>query len=417
MTKIIIILISLFNVYCAYSQKKYSLEECVSIANSTNRSIKQTELLKQKSYIELKQARNSLFPTINADLNYNRNSILKPTSAHSNTSTYYWGLNSGIQLFDGLKSIYEIKYRKNELSISDFNLLYQKQLIRDEITYSYIKILLNEELSEMAFTQLKLTDSLLYQRKILLKQGRIGQGELLELHAQRAKEEFEHTLAINNLLISKLELTQLLEIEYDSLFSLSKLDDEYISNEIYHTDSLYITALKNRANIKSAELLVESNKINSSLIKSRFYPNLSAGFVAGENYMNESSKTFSTRVYVMATIPIFDKFETKNLLQKNKVQTKLAELNLLNERMELYKAIEQAKYNTLATKAKWESAQKSEKISLEVYNYMKIKYESGKSTVYELYHTKTNLTLQNSSALQAKYEYYLQLIMINNLTK
>lgn len=413
MKKIIIVIVSILTAFFAHSQKKHSLEECVNIALNSNRNIKQAELVFSKTAIELKEARNKLLPEINAEANHNWNFISEKTATSSTTS--YWGLNSSIQLFDGLKSIYEIKYRKNELTISDLKVLYQKQLIRDEVTNFYLKILLNEELKAMALSQLQLTDSLLIQRKTLLAQGRIAQGELLELYAQRAKEEFQCTQASNNLLISKLDLTQLLEIDYDSLFAIGSLDDDFMQAEFYNDEYVYNNALKNRANIRSAELQVHANMLNTTLIKSRYFPNISAGVVAGENYLNGSVNPFSTRFYLMASVPIFDKFETKNLLQKNKVQTKLAELNLLNEKKELYKAIEQAKYNSYAAKAKWESAVKSEKISLETYNYLKSKYDSGKATVYELYQAKTNLLLQNSAALQAKYEYYFQQKMIQNL--
>lgn len=391
MRNYIVIIILLFIVSSIYSQKTYSLEECIDIAYKSNRRIKQAELIKQKSDMELKHARCNFFPSINAELSHNRNYSSSSNSSSSSSSyTHYWGVNSVVQIFDGLKSIYEIKYRKNEVGISDFNLQYQKQLIRDEVTYSYVKILLNKELIEVASTQLKLTDSLLCQRKALLKQGRIGQGELLELYAQKANEEFQYTQAINNLLISKLELTQLLEIEYDSLFTVNEIDDVFINTDIYNYDSVYNNALKNRANIKSAELQVESSKINTALIRSRYFPNISAGVVAGENYLNKTANPFSTRVYVMATVPIFDKFETRNLLQKSKVQTKLADLDLLNDKMELYKAIEKAKYNLLATKSKFESALKSQNISLEAYEYMNSKFKGGRATVFELYQAKAN---------------------------
>lgn len=413
MKKVIVVIVSILTAFFAHSQKKYSLEECVNTALNSNRNIKQAELVFSKTAIELKEARNKLLPEVNAEANHNWNFTSEKTATNSTTS--YWGLNSSIQLFDGLKSIYEIKYRNNELAISNLKVLYQKQIIRDEVTNSYLKILLNEELRAVALSQLQLTDSLLIQRKILAVQGRIAQGELLELYAQRAKEEFQFTQASNNLLISKLDLTQLLEIEYDSLFAVGGLDDNFIHAELYNNESVYNNALKNRANIRSAELQVHANKLNTALIKTRYFPIVSAGVVAGKSYLNGSNNPFSTRVFITASVPIFDKFETKNLLEKNKVQSKLVELNLINEKKELYKAIEQAKYNSLAAKAKWESAVKSEKISLETYNYLKSKYDSGKATVYELYQAKTDLVLQNLAALQAKYEYYFQQKMIQNL--
>lgn len=413
MKKIIVISILILLVFLAHSQKKYSLEECVNIALNSNRNIKQAELILLETEIGLKEARNKLLPQVNAEANHNWNLVSEKTA--TNTNTFYWGLNSSIQVFDGLKSIYEIKYRKNELAISDLELLYQKQIIRDQVTNVYLKILLNEELKAVALSQLQLTDSLLIQRKVLATQGRIAQGELLELQTQRAKEEFQYTHATNNLIMSILDLTQLLEIEYDSMFTIGSLEDNFISKELSNSDSVYNNALKNRANIRSAELQVHANKLNTALIKSRYFPNVSAGIVAGESYLNGSNNPFSTRVFITASVPIFDKFETKTLLQKNKAQTKLAELNLTNQKKELYKAIEQFKYYSIAAKAKWESAVKSEKISIEAYNYLKNKFESGKATVYELYQAKTDLVLQNSAALQAKYEYYFQQKMIQNL--
>lgn len=413
MKKAIIVVISLLIAFFASSQKKYSLNECFSIAFKSNRTIKQAELALIKSRIELKEARNNLLPQINAEANHNWS---YPSGENAiNSTTSYWGFNSNIQLFDGLKSIYEIKYRKNELAISDLNVLYQNQLIRDEVTSLYLKILLNEELKTVSLSQLQLTDSLIIQRKIRYSQGRISQGELLELYAQRAKEEYQCTQAGNNLLISKLELTQLLEMEFDSLFAIEGLDIGFLSAELSTKESVYDVALKSRANIKSAELQSVGNKLTTAIIKSRYLPNVTAGVVGGENYINRSVSPFSTRIYIMASVPIFDRFETRNLLQKSKVQTKLSDLNLLNEKKELFKLIEHLKYNSLASKTKWESAIKSVNISIDSYNYLKSKYESGKSTVYELYQAKTNLLQQNSAALQAKYEYYFQLKMIQNL--
>ena len=157
MKKIIVISILILLVFLAHSQKKYSLEECVSIALNSNRNIKQAELILLETEIELKEARNKLLPQVNAEANHNWNFVSEKTA--TNTNTFYWGLNSSIQVFDGLKSIYEIKYRKNELAISDLELLYQKQIIRDQVTNVYLKILLNEELKAVALSQLQLTDS------------------------------------------------------------------------------------------------------------------------------------------------------------------------------------------------------------------------------------------------------------------
>ena len=63
----------------------------------------------------------------------------------------------------------------------------------------------------------------------------------------------------------------------------------------------------------------------------------------------------------------------------------------------------------MAANAKWTSAKKSEVASSEAYRFATQKYEGGKSTVYELYQAKNNLSQAQSQVIQSKYEYVFRL--------
>jgi outer membrane protein len=47
--------------------------------------------------------------------------------------------------------------------------------------------------------------------------------------------------------------------------------------------------------------------------------------------------------------------------------------------------------------------------SSEAYRFATQKYEGGKSTVYELYQAKNNLSQAQSQVIQSKYEYVFRL--------
>jgi outer membrane protein len=73
MKKVIVVIISILTAFFAYSQKKFSLDECVNIALKSNRNIKQAELVLLETGIEVKEARNKLLPEVNAEANHNWN--------------------------------------------------------------------------------------------------------------------------------------------------------------------------------------------------------------------------------------------------------------------------------------------------------------------------------------------------------
>ena len=86
-----------------------------------------------------------------------------------------------------------------------------------------------------------------------------------------------------------------------------------------------------------------------------------------------------------------------------------------NAKLELKKTIQQAYYNAISAKSRWEAAQKSEIASREAYRFTNQKYEAGRATVYELYQSKSNLTQVLSEGVQAKYEYIFRVKLLEYL--
>jgi outer membrane protein len=76
---------------------------------------------------------------------------------------------------------------------------------------------------------------------------------------------------------------------------------------------------------------------------------------------------------------------------------------------ELRKNIEQAYYNALGAKSRWEAAEKSITASNEAYRFAEQKYENGRANAYELFLAKNNLTQALGEEAQAKYEYAFRL--------
>lgn len=413
------------------AQNKYTLQECVDIALDNNRSIKQQALNKQQKEIAYNQARADLLPSLNASVGQNfvfgRSLSLDNTYQNTNSQQSSFNIGSDITLFDGLKMKYNIDARKVEVFISEADL----EKIQDDIVMSvstaFLQVLMNKELLQIANDQLLLTKTNLARLNELVNSGRMAKGELLELEAQQAQEEFSQIQADNNLKLSLLDLAQIMEIEdfknFDVVVPENIMIDEGV---LLSPTNIYESALIARPEIRGAQYRVESSKKDILIARSAYFPSLSFGLSVGTGYYNLSARpnesfgaqfknNRSTSLGFNLRIPIFNKFQVRNNVKNAQIALEYSKLEIDKTKLELRKRIEQAFYNAVGAESRWGAAQKSEAASKEAYRFAEQKYDNGRATSYELTQAKSNLAKVLSDLTQAKYEYVFRLKILELL--
>ena len=423
------IVIALFFVpYFAIGQSTWTLQQCVDTALANNRNVKQQALTKQTKAIAYEQARHNLLPNLNASVNQNWNfgRSLGVNNVYQNTNSAQssFGISSNLTLFDGLKMKYNIDARIADMYASDADLEKIKQDIILNVATVYLQILLNKELFQIATEQLSLTKTKIEQRKALVSSGKMAEGEMYELLAQESKEELSRIQAENTLKLSLLDLAQILELDHfenlDIVIPANLLESEL---QLLSAEKVYESALMHRPEIKGAEYRLKSSENNVLATKSDFYPSLSLGAQMGTGYYklsNITNNTFgkqlsdnmSNTIGLSLQIPIFNKFDVRNRVRTAQIAVQSNKLNIDNAKLELKKTIQQAYYNAISAKSRWQAAQKSEIASREAYRFANQKFEAGRATSYELYQAKNNLTLVLSEQAQAKYEYIFRIKLL-----
>jgi len=413
------------------AQKKYTLQECVDIALENNRNIKQQALNKQQKEVAYSQARTDLLPNLNASMGqsfvYGRSIGIDNTYQNINSSQSSFNISSDITLFDGLKMKYNIDARKAEMYISEADL----EKIQDDIIMSvstaFMQVLMNKELLEIANDQIELTEINIRRLNELVKSGKMAKGELLELEAQQAQEEFNQIQAVNNLKLSLLDLAQIMELEDFENFDVEVPENIMIDEGILLSPTnIYESALIARPEIRGAQYRVESSEKEIMIAKSAYFPSLSFGASMGSSYYsmsgrpNESFGTQlknnrSTSLGFSLRIPIFNRFQVRNSVKNAQYALEYSKLEIDKTKLDLRKRIEQAYYNAIGAESRWEAAQKSEIASQEAYRFAEQKYENGRATSYELSQAKTNLAKVLADQAQAKYEYVFRLKILELL--
>lgn len=430
-TKIFMIVGALLTTLLLSAQKPWTLQQCVDTALANNRNVKQQALTKKTREISYQQARQNLLPNLNASanqsLNFGRSLTVNNTYQNTNSSQTSFGVSSSLILFDGLKMKYNIDARKADMYASDADLEKIKQDITMSVAAGFLQILMNKELLQIATDQLELTKTKIVQRKELIAAGKMAEGEMYDLIAQESKEELSRLQAQNTLNLSLLDLAQFMEI--DHFENLDVVAPENLSESDLHllsADAVYESAITHRPEIKGAEYRLKSSESSVLATKSDFYPSLNLGAQFGTGYYNLSglsnstfgtqlSNNMSTSINLNLQIPIFNKFDVRNRVRTAQVGVESSKINMDNAKLELKKSIQQAYYNALGAKSRWDAAQKSEVASREAYRFTNQKYEAGRATLYELYQAKSNLTQVLSEQTQAKYEYFFRVKILELL--
>jgi outer membrane protein len=412
----------------AQKSKLWTLQQCVDTALANNRNVKQQILTKKTREIAYDQARNNLLPNLNGSAsqnwNFGRSLTVDNTYQSTNSTQSSFGLSTGITIFDGFKMKRNIDLAKSEMYASEADLEKIKQDITVNVAAGFLQILLNKELLQIAVDQLDLTKTKIEQRKALVASGKMAEGELYDLIAQESKEELNRLRADNTLKLSLLDLAQFLELEnFENLDVVAPDDLSESDLHFLSAEEVLQSALTHRPEIKGAEYRLKSSLYNVQIAKGSYYPTLTFGANYGTNYYNISNilnKSFSQQIKDNKStsfgfnlqVPIFNKFATRNNVRSAEISVKSNSIAVDNAKLELKKTIQQAYYNALGAKSRWEAANKSEIASREAYRFTNQKYEAGRATLYELYQSKSNLTQVLSEQAQAKFEYFFRVKLL-----
>ena len=217
----------------SFAQKSWSLKECIDYAIDNNIDIQKYMLEKESREINLNSAQMSRLPNVNAGVGENfgfgrsadRDGVTRDNSS-SNTS---FSISTGVPVFTGFRIPNEIALQKFELAAAIEDLSKAKEDLSLNITSYFLQTLLYKELLLIAQDQVALSQEQVVKTDILVKAGKSPLSELADINAQLAKDQLTLTENINNVKISLLTLSQMLNLEDEHGFDIEMPDFDSLS--------------------------------------------------------------------------------------------------------------------------------------------------------------------------------------------
>ncbi len=445
--------------------EKWSLDSCISYALNQNIQLKINKLGIENSKLTLEQSKNDRLPNANASIshNYNWGRSIDPfqnTFVNQRIQTNNLSVNSSAILYNGSRLTNTIEQNELQLEANKLDYGQSQNDLMLNIASNYLQVVLNKEIVANARRQKESTQAQYDRTGQLVEAGVLPRANVYDLEAQLAADQQQIILGENNLMLAKLQLRQLMQLPPTEEFDVVTPDvgDPSSILDSKNPYQIYQIAESTQPNIKGADISIEAAKKGVDIAEAGRLPTLSIVGGAGANYtsnqrirsdftnptivgvdtlgfiqdgagvpsdyvvrpdiafgtekfgfFDQLNESFRYSVGLNLQIPIFNRFQTDNNIQRAEIQTQNAQLNSKLVRNQLYQTIEQAYISARAAKASFEASQQRVTALVETVRVMEKRLEAGTANSTEYTVVKNNLSVAEADLLRAKYEFIFRI--------
>lgn len=421
--------------------KKWTLEECVDYAIKNNISIQQSELDTKSASIEKSAAIGNFLPTLNINGSHSWNIGLNQnitTGLLENQTTQFTsaGINSNVAIYNGMQNQNRLRRANLAMVASQFQLSKMKDDISLNIANAYLQILFNKENLKVQKEQLSNNEKQLLRSQELVNAGVVPRGDLLDIKATVATNNQAIVTAENALLISKLSLAQLLQLDNFQDFDVAEANyDAKKSTTLLETPAaIFAKAKEERVELKIAKTNLEIAERDLKIAKGAYQPSLQgfyslstrAGYsdrVVGFNgttpifapalplfdqFDNNKGHSFGFQM----NIPVLNGFSVRNNVDRSKIALDRSKIVFSQQELDLERNVYTAFTDAKGAMKANESAIITLEARQEAYTYAKEKFAVGMLNAFDLNQSQTLFVNAQSEVVRTKYDYIFRVKVI-----
>ena len=444
MTKNILLIACLFSITFSFSQKQWTLKECVDQALERNISIQQNKLSLELAKKDVEISKGNFLPNLNASSSGNFNAGLSPDKngilQNTNNFNSSGSLSSGGIIFNGFRNTNT--YKQAQLGVETGK--YDLQKIENDISLfvvnGYLNVLFAKENLSVAKVQYEISKKQVEAVKDRFEAGAVAKGELLNIQSTVAANLQSVITQENALNIALLNLAQSILVPVENFDIAPILLESPSATLVYNNaTTVYDKALFTMPEIKRANLAIENADLGIEISKGAFLPTLSYSASTGSSYFTvfgepdqrllrdsngnpildaNNNLTYEDFGFfkqledqlnyglgLSLNIPIFNRFQTKNNVAKSIINKEIAATRLENEKIQLRQTIEQAFLDAKAASKTYEAALASLAAQKEAFKNAQERYNFGAMTLFDFDQVRNRLVNAESTLIRSKFDY------------
>lgn len=425
----------------AFSQKKWSLEECVNYAVENNLQVIQNQYSKKSQDNSLQIAKREYLPSVSGNINNNATfgqgrDIFGNSNRNDNFSNSA-NVGADILVFNNGRLEKNIRKTEYDVQASQFDLERVKNDISLQIAQQYLSVLLNREITKISESALENADKLYKRAKITTEVGTTPKTVLAEAEAALAREKQNVKTAEINTNRSLFSLAMLLQLSDYKNFDIQDVPlNSVLDAPLYSAENIVNQAYENQPQIKAAETRIKSAEAQTEITKTAFWPTVTANAGIGTSYFNslvtnyagvdingnpikesgffkQYKDNFGQQLGLSANIPIFNKGITRLNVEQSKINEEIAKTTLQQQKQEVLQNVQKAQFDAESNYEAYLAAMEAEKSSSLALDFAEKSYEAGRTTIYDLNVARNNYANAQGSVAQAKYNYLFSMKLLN----
>lgn len=441
MKQYITLFIILITSFAQAQEKKWTLKECVDYAIENNISIQQSKLDVELIAVEKKDAIGNFLPSANASASHSWNIGLNinPISNAAETQTFQntsMGVNVGVDIYKGMQNQNRLRRANLTKIAGQYQLTKMKDDVSLNVANAYLQILFNKENVKVQKEQLANNNKQKNRTKELVDAGSVARGDLLDMTATVATSQQAVVNAENALLISKLSLAQLLQLEDFKNFDVAENDYSLAQSEVMlqSPDAIYTKAKEERVELKIARANLEVAQKDIEIAKGALQPSLTGFYsfssratnsdrytsdgngnivVRGPDAIfNQFSDNKGNAFGIQLNIPILNGFSVRNNIERSKIAFKRSEIAVNQQELDLERNVYTAFTDANGALNAYEAAVTALEARTESFNYAQEKFNVGLMNAFDLNQAQLLFANAESEVIRTKYDYIFRVKVV-----
>ncbi|MFZ3574396.1 TolC family protein [Tenacibaculum finnmarkense] len=423
----IVILAALFTSIAGFSQKQWTLKQCVNHALENNITIKQNKLQIKLAEKDTEIAKGNFLPNLNgsASTNLGFGSTLHPVTRNlvsQNTFGNSYSLNTGVTIFNGFRNLNTLKQAKLGVQVRKLEVAKITNDISLNVVNYYLNVLFAKENLKVAKVQSEISKNQTTQATIKFEAGAIPKTDLLNAKATAANDQQKLVLQENTLNLALLNLKQVLQVSSPN-FDVAAIKIDAPSAALLYDSAqiVYSKALTNRPEIANAKLNIKNADLSIEMAKGAYLPTLTASANAATNFghsfdllpgqkpntyfFKQLKDNLGYGIGLSLNVPLFNRFQTKNRVAKAAINKEQSTFNLQSKQLQLEQEITTSFLEAKAAAKTFEVAKISLEAQQEAFKNAQVGYNYGSITQFDFDQVRNRLVTAQGVMIRSKYDY------------
>lgn len=400
--------------------QEWTLAQCVDHAVANSNTIRQRQIAVEMRENDLSTSRGSHLPSVSAyagqSFDFGRGLTVDNTYANRNTRNTSMGIQASVPLFEGFRTVNGVKVARLNLAAATEDLAAAKEDLGISVAQAFLRVLSTKEIALRTVEQMRLSQAQLERREALYANGKTSESEVFAARSLVAQDEMTAVGAANDYHLALLDLSQLLELPSpDSIAVVSPDTAALTPGEFPTPEEIYREALASKPDIRAAQARAESAERQIAVARGAYSPSLtlsggvSTGYYAMSGQDNEKlgkqlDNNLNKSISLSLSVPIFNRFASRNGVRQAQMTHTSSLVDLEEARKTLYKEIQQAYYNAVASRATFESSRAAAESAEAAFRLAEARYAEGLSSSTDYAEARTNRIVALANMIQYKYD-------------